>query len=689
MSFKDIHIPLSIKTTTSNPVYSFFNPVLGQSATYDVAVGFFTSGWIRDAAEGIANFAINGGVARWIVSPVLTSDDYISISSYDDNDIDFRNIIKVSFEELYSALQSDVRRVLSWMIRDSILEIRVGVPVNMLTGMLHAKMGILSDFEGNLIGFSGSYNLTVNAKTNWEKIDIFCGWRSEESRSRIDDMVSDFNCMWDNKDQNLKIFKPLDSELRPFLKETEHSERPYPIKVKTKHFGPPAQYLVNGSLRDYQNSAIESWIKNDGSGILAMATGTGKTVTALSLMSRLANRTISEKKVHIFVVTVPFQHLADQWADESKKFGFNPLVCYGGHDKWGSVLSRNITELRANLRQIIFLVVVNNTFVKDVFQSYLHDFYKNMTLVSDEVHTMGASQYRNSLNRAIKFRLGLSATPVRHGDFEGTEAIQDFYGKTVFEINIEEAINIGCLCKYNYVPVLCQMDDDEMDSYKELTRQIGIQFSILNDNNQNNNLNLLLIKRARLVSNIKSKFHALRKLLNDMRDRSYNLVYCGDVSDEKGRQVDKILAMLGCDLKIRARKFTAEESPQERQSLLNSFANGDIQALVAIRCLDEGVDVPRTENAFILASSSNPRQYIQRRGRVLRLAEGKKYATIYDFIAVPTLSKIDNEQDMRVEQRLLKKEFDRINEFAKMAMNSGEALKILRNIKINFKLLEC
>lgn len=688
MSFKDIHIPLSIKTTTSNPVYSFFNPVLAQSATYDVAVGFFTSGWIRDAAEGIANFAINGGVARWIVSPVLNSDDYISISSYDDNNLDCRKIIKVSFEELYKALQSDVRRVLSWMIRDSILEIRVGVPVNMLTGMLHAKMGILSDFEGNLIGFSGSYNLTANAKTNWEKIDIFCGWRSEESRSRIDDMVSDFNCMWDNKDQNLKIFKPLDSELRPFLKETEHSDRPYPIKEKTKHFSPPAQYLVNGSLRDYQNSAIESWIKNNGSGILAMATGTGKTVTALSLMSRLANRIISEKKVHIFVVTVPFQHLADQWADESKKFGFNPLVCYGGHDKWGAILSRNISELRANLRKIVFLVVVNNTFVKDMFQSYLHDFYKNMTLVSDEVHTMGASQYRNRLNNAIKFRLGLSATPVRHADLDGTQAIQNFYGETVFELNIEDAINLGCLCKYKYIPILCSLNEEEMESYKELTRQIVLQTAISNNNEDNDKLRMLLIKRSRLISNIESKFTALRKLVSENRDSRYNLVYCGDASDDDGRQVDKIISMLGCEFQIKARKFTAEETPQERHAILKLFSDGDIQTLVAIRCLDEGVDVPRTENAFILASSSNPRQYIQRRGRVLRIAEGKKYATIYDFIAIPSLSKMNND-DMKVEKSLLKKEFSRINEFAKMSLNSGEALKILRQVKVQYNLVEC
>ena len=174
-----------------------------------------------------------------------------------------------------------------------------------------------------------------------------------------------------------------------------------------------------------------------------------------------------------------------------------------------------------------------------------------------------------------------------------------------------------------------------------------------------------------------------------IRDR-YNLVYCGDTNDGDERHVETVMRRLGGDLKIRAHTFTAGEDRETRRDLLTKFGKGELQALVAIRCLDEGVDVPRTETAYILASSTNPRQYIQRRGRVLRKAPGKTFATIYDFVAIPDINKIKEEDPIayQVERSLVRRELERVAEFAQLAMNSGDTLKVLRDVKMKLNLMD-
>lgn len=691
-SFGDLDLPLSVRTTNANPITVFFNPVLTCAKTYDVAVGFFSSNWVRDAAEGIAKFAINGGRARWIVSPILNDEDYKTLQS---NRAGAARdaLLHDSFTGLFEQLRDDTRSVLSWMIRDGIMEFRVAIPKASLSGMMHAKMGVFSDESDNKIGFSGSYNLTEAAGTNWEKIDIFDGQKSDESGARISEIETEFANMWEGLDPNIDIYKPSEKALEKFIRHAEEIPRPYrPQASKWLFYGPPQHLLTNDKLRDYQEEAIEAWLKKGGRGLFAMATGSGKTVTALSAAARIANNAEKSRKPIAIIVSVPYQHLADQWLEEARSFNFSPVLCYGGVKNWIVQAQRRLIDLHAGLQTVLVFIAVNDTFSGEEFQKLVSSFPKNTLLIADEVHNLGASHYSKNLPENVQFRLGLSATPVRHGDEVGTKAIEDYFGSSVFEFSLKDAIGRGFLCPYKYYPVLSPLDEDEMAEYRELSDRIAKAFARNSDENGELDevLKGLLIRRARLISKLKSKAELLVELLSERRDSSFNLVYCGDAKDDGERQIEKVVQLIGRDLEMRVNKFTADENPAQRKHLLDEFSRGELQVLAAIRCLDEGVDVPRTETAYILASSSNPRQFIQRRGRVLRKSPEKTVATIFDFVAVPDPTALTGADGKisNVERRLVSKELERINEFAGMALNKGEALGRVNEIKSKLNLLD-
>ncbi len=690
--FGSLHLPLSITTTKQDPIAVFFDPVLSRSVTYDVAVGYFSSNWVRDAANGIATFAMNGGKARWIISPNLNEEDFKAINT-EAGEESFQKLIDRSFEELFDSLLEKPRTVISWMIRDRILEIKVAVPVNALSGIMHAKMGCFSDVDGNKIGFSGSYNLTGAAATNWEKIDIYSGLRSEENGYRISEIEAEFSDMWSGLDENIKVYTPTDRSLKRFINHSETTGRPYHSPSdRWPVFGPPAHLLQADHLRDYQEKAIASWLKNKGRGILAMATGTGKTVTALSAVSRVANSAQERGTQLAVVITAPYQHLADQWLEEAAGFGFEPLLCYGGTAKWIKEAQMALTDLEAAVSKTAMFIAVNDTFAGGQFQRLLASFPRNSLIVADEVHNLGSNHYSKNLPGNMRFRMGLSATPVRHGDELGTKAIEDYFGPSVFEFGLKDAIERDFLCRYYYYPVLCPFDEEEMFEYKGLSDQIAKAFArtSMDNSEPNDYLKNLLIKRARLVSRLKSKITLLADLLADRKDSAYNLIYCGDATLDDERQIEKVLRLVGHELGMRVNKFTSEESTTQRQALLSDFSTGHLQALAAIRCLDEGVDVPRTETAYILASSTNPRQFIQRRGRVLRKSPGKKFAKIFDFIAVPDVNRLTNDDGSvsNVERNLVRREMERVNEFAEMAINRGEALALVSELKSKLNLLD-
>jgi superfamily II DNA or RNA helicase len=424
-----------------------------------------------------------------------------------------------------------------------------------------------------------------------------------------------------------------------------------------------------------------------------MATGSGKTVTALSALAQLTNHVVKNEGKVVIVVAVPYIHLADQWEEEAEAFGYTVIKCFLNKHDWNKKVQDKLNGLSFESSGHLMLITVNATFSNEPFQKVLSDIGHTVVFVADEMHNLGSQNMLKLLPDKASFRLGLSATPDRHRDEQGTRALEKYFGERVIEFTLADAIKNGFLCEYHYYPVLVTLTPDEMCEYQELSAKISKVFqcekSAKNDG-PSSNFKLLLIKRSRLLSQASNKLIQLSDILKQYKNSSYNLIYCGDTIVDEVKYVDKTVKELGKKLKMKVAKFTATENKFERKVLLDQFSKGELQALVAIRCLDEGVDIPRTENAFILASSTNPREFIQRRGRVLRKSPGKKFARIYDFIVTPDVNEISwhDKKAFNMERSLLKRELERVNEFAGLAINGGTALEVLRDIKGKLNLLD-
>ena len=684
MSFEKLKLPYSIKTTKENPNDSLFEPLLSNSLCYKVAVGYFSSNWIKDVAEGIANLASNGGKAYWLISPQLSKSDYEALISESNSDSYRERIFKQSFQELYSSLKDDTLAAISWLIADGILNFKIAIPCNDLDGIMHAKMGVFEDENGNKVAFSGSYNLTGASKGNWERIDIFTSYSSEESDARLKDIEVDFDEMWEGKDSNLKVYTPSDASLAPYIEFTQLNPRPYRLKMK---YSIPKHFLdENGELRSYQTDAVNRWFKANGRGIFCMATGAGKTVTALSAVTKLAAHTNHKNSTLFVLIVVPYTHLAKQWCTEADAFGFSPIRCFGGVTKWEGQLVQSLTSSIIQHSGVTLAICTNATFTSNSFRRFDMYFSKMPSLlVADEMHNLGSSEGLKRLPNSSHYRLGLSATPHRHNDEEGTDALYKYFGDEVINFTLEDAINNNCLTKYFYYPTLIEFTDEEWEDYKELSRQISrlINFGKNGEVKVSELAKTLLLKRARLINSMENKYKKFFQHVRDVGLKKHTLIYVGDTREGDLRAVEYVVKELGTTYGVPCNKFTAETDLDERSALLDNFDKGETDVIVAIKCLDEGVDVPSTQHAHILASSTNPREYIQRRGRVLRKSPNKEFAYIHDYIAVPPNFDMDgfSPEDLKIFKNLFRRELARIEEFAQLAMNYGDTLELFSSIR--------
>lgn len=456
--------------------------------------------------------------------------------------------------------------------------------------------------------------------------------------------------------------------------------------------------------RSYQQDAIQSWLEQDGRGILRMATGTGKTVTALLGASRITELL---DRGFVLVVAVPYQHLVDQWATDLEAFGVQPVLGYQSRQNWQPRLERELLEFNNGSRSTCVIITTHRTLSQESARRTLNRATGPSLLIADEVHHLGANQSQDALMESFNLRLGLSATPERWYDDDGTAALEEYFGGTVFNYGLEQAIDNDALCEYYYVPHIVELQDDEMEQYMQLTGKIGRLIakqgggSDLNlENNQT--LQTALFKRARLIGTAREKLELLVELFQEETDPTHSLVYCSDGStgvDRDGeRHVDATTARLRQDCQLSVHRFTAREDQAERERLLSAFDSGEIDVLTSIRCLDEGVDIPATRTAYILASTSNPRQYVQRRGRILRNHPGKDHAVIHDFITVPDTTRhpeVLSDDQYDAERTLIQKELKRVTTFADAARNHPDAVvdgvptsdRSLQTIKRRYNLL--
>jgi superfamily II DNA or RNA helicase len=559
---------------------------------------------------------------RIVASPHLNSDDVEQIAK------GYREREDLAIERIQGAI--DELRVehraayaqLSWLIAHDALDIRFAVPKNRQSaGIYHEKFGIFGDGL-DYVAFTGSLNETLAAlDKNFEYIDVFT---SASEPERIEEKRSYFALLWSGNTALLDILEFPEIMRQKLLRD---APREYPADDASAS---PQADAVGRRLAEHQEKALLAWRDNGLRGLLEMATGTGKTFTALTAVAELLNTGV----IRTAVMLAPQIAIAEQWRSEAERvLGIDPIVCHSLSGDWRGRLRMRLSLGRYEPKPLV-VVALYDTASGAEFLTQVERFPGPIVVVADEVHNITADDADSLLQERYDYRLALSATPDRYLDDIGTAKVRAYFDRVVFRYSLSEAIDDGVLTPYDYFPIICDPDDAH-----GVTSLTGVNAA---------------------------KFHKFVEIYNttDAAHHGFTLVYC------QWQQLEKVKDWLGIRLRKPIHTFTAQEDLEQRRQILADFGAGTLEVLVAMRCLDEGVDVPPTRSAFLLASSENPKQFVQRRGRVLRQYPGKSFATIYDFIYLAPPERASEEMELR-------KELTRFAEFALTARNNEEAFKVI------------
>ena len=705
MDFLSLNLQPEYRSRRDDVIKDFYTPALKCAVLYKRAVGFFSSSALVAMSAGLGGLIANGGSIQMIASPKLSDEDLAAIRDgfrRRDEIIGAALIRELHNPQNYS--ETERLNLLSNLIAVGQLDFKIAfLESTNSVGMFHEKLGILRDATGNVIAFSGSMNESANAFfNNYEAIDVFTSWTHDAGRAEAKEKI--FDSLWKDTERGVKVlsFPNVREEILKRYKVSDkiditlddHLAEIFPTPTENLPHIPP-----NVKLRDYQLAAIEAWSEKHFRGIFDMATGTGKTFTALAAVSKI----FAAKKNLAVIIVCPYQHLVEQWRDDIAAFGMKPIVCYSASSQknWRDRLQTAARNF-LSAGKFFCMLSTNATFSTKFVQGIVQKLSGEILLIVDEAHNFGAKNLSQTLLPQIPYRLALSATIDRHGDVDGTQKLYDYFGDKCIEYTLANAIANGMLTPYRYYPVKVSLNADEREIYLELTSKIrkGIHEDKHGNITLTEQAKMLLIKRARLVAGAAEKISALRGKISPFKDDNQILVYCGATTlhdadylegsplDEEIRQIDAVVKMLGNELGMRVSKFTSQENSTERELLKKSFMEGNhLQALVAIRCLDEGVNIPSIRTAFILASSTNPKEYVQRRGRVLRTFSGKTHAEIFDFITLPVPP--ENVVDFDPEiiaglKSLAKRELARLKTFAADAQNPYESAALATEIQNAF-----
>lgn len=701
MSLNQLKLQLSYRTGRGDMVKDLFVPCLENSILYRRAAGYFTSFGLGLAARGVASLASRKGRMRLVASPHLEPDDVEALRAANEHPEEIlRTIVSRSVAEIEEVLLKDRLNALAWLAASGCLEIRLALRLDedgrFARGIFHEKTGIFTDEEDNHVAFSGSSNETAGGLVeNFESVDVFRSWKDPDQR--VAQKITDFEALWENITPGLQVidFTAAGCELLEYFRDPNRPPPGFTLSTVNdggteRQFGPPPGF----DLRLYQGDAIRAWSRAGGKGILAMATGSGKTLTALVLASKVA----AKNNPLVLIVVCPFINLCNQWIREMVTFGLRPVACYEGRQHWETRLEEGYQRLAAGLSKVHAIVATNATFQSDTFQSRIRSRMGafHHLLIADECHNLGAVSIQKTLPEEIQLRLGLSATPERHYDPIGTQAIVDYFGGVVFEFPLARAIAEGQLCPYRYHPHLVTLTEHEAGEYAEITAKLGRMIGGKEKDNELGQAAMrLLIRRARLLASAQNKLEVLDQVIASLPERPKKaLFYCGDgrttdtIADEEVRQIQAVSRLLGEKHGLKVRNFTFRETTAEREEILRDLASGFLDGVVAIRCLDEGIDLPDLRMGFLLASSTNPRQFIQRRGRLLRHAPGKKRAIIHDFIIQPPdFGGTLDDDAFNLERNFFQRELKRITEFCQTAENGPESMHALRELRVTYNLI--
>ena len=682
----------------NNITTEFYIPALCRSTRYDRVVAYWNSRHLANLASTLEEFVLNGGKMRLMIAPAqLLEEDLNAIKSGEDQ-IEFfqKHLLPELKKEIPDDVLKDRLGLLTWMVANEVLEIKIGFcrRDSKLT-LIHDKVGIFYDADENFLSFSGSNNETSNAMyNNSESFNVFRSWDNEFELDYAKEDVKRFEQIWESKKQEYLTWNATDwlkDEMGDQWQQREPSED-YIIDVPDIVVIPPTPAKPgipsDISLRDYQVEAIDNWEKNEGRGIYAMATGTGKTITALATIVRAHEQNIESQKPLLVLIIVPQIELVEQWYKDAVKFGFSPVK---SHSKTSTREKKNLKSALSAARsswgkntEIVITTAASLT-PNPKMEKDEHFLQRQLTMrgnaplfvVGDEVHSIGTHARLSALPKTPKYTLGLSATPKRHRDDEGSEALLEYFGDPVLSISIKEAIyTYDALVPYDYHVHRVDLSDEELINYKNFSFMIAQAYANQDDEKADQYIRL----RTRLTQHAAGKLDVLRSVMRGgLSSKLHQLIYLaeGKSSDEEEKQMQLVEQILTQEFSMEVRCYFGETTISDRLLYQQQLIDGEINALLAMKCLDEGIDIPAAKIGIIMASSQNPRQFVQRRGRLLRKDPDnpKTHAIIHDFLVLPP-SDVSVNSDS--EKRLIGNELSRAAELAEACRNSEAMSKVIR-----------
>lgn len=724
---KDVEFKNNYSSGYNEPT-EFFTEALVESKTFDLGLGFFSSSGIRSLSYGFALFIANGGKMRVVINNILSLEDKVAIENGQKKIIeDFEEQLICDVNQLANTLSKENElffKCFSYLI--SINRIEFVATISTKGGLAHDKYGIFTDLQGNKVAFIGSANFSKTAlELNGETMTIFSSWNDSK---RVLEYQELFDESWKNDTPHL-IHIPFE-KVKTYIKqkfppESVNELLQYGIELRkidesnneaiNKFFSPQLLEKIQKKEqeprfpfpeeRKIQKDAYKAWVENSNRGIFAMATGSGKTITALNCVLKSYN----EQGYYKVIIAVPTQTLVVQWEQEAKAFNFQNIVSTHSDKDWKNILNRYTTRSILDQKKSIVLITTYATFNRNDVQTFLKNTkgIESFIYIADEAHNIGSLNTLKHLPEKIEKRIGLSATPERIYDEFGSERLYQFFNsrppKYTFRYTMKQAIDDGILCHYDYFPLFVELTEHEMQEYRNITTQLRKHIDSTTGTYKKE-AEMLLLKRKRVIHKAENKKAEIIRLLENLKNRKkldYTFVFVPEgyepdyaeiddyqVEDEDIHIIDEYALM------FKERGYSYHKyigGLEDAKKILHHFANGDIQVLLSMKCLDEGVDIPRAEHAIFCSSTGNPRQFVQRRGRVLRTSKGKEKATIWDLIVIPPET---SDESANVEKNMFISEVKRVVNFAALADNEvdilyGELKSLCENLGISlFEMLE-
>ncbi len=670
MPLKDLDIERVYDTSYEDASESFFNPVLSEADVYRRASAYFSSASFSLIAAGISSMLWNGGKIEMLIGNPreLSEEDYNAIESSQEGTCEAISHLFPSREELEEMMENENVRALALLLQSRRLEMKFVLP-RRSSRLFHAKFGIIIDYLGDGIAFAGSPNETLGGiGINVEVFNTFKSWVPGQSEY-YRDYYALFEKYWSGDLNGDAIVLDIPEALRESVIEAKEG---YVKKHKMTLYGEQTEGLLY--LRPYQRQALEYWRSHGRVCMLEMATGTGKTKTAFACIKNL----FKEGGRVPVIIAVPTAEVARQWSSGwFDVFGEYPKVYESGKNSRESV-RENASVLGKEAVIIGTYSFLSGKYFSNKVLPYLTR--HKPALVADEAHHAGAKEFRNVLDNAYLYRLGLSATPIRQFDDEGSSVISNFFGKNQFSYSLGEAIKDGYLSKYKYYPKFAELSDDEIYEYAQLTKKMLKAFAEQSESDLSADREkyeysrkALVYARAKVIKKASAKYLEMRSILESLKNKgelSRLMVFCEDT--DQLRIIVNELASKGVNYRI----MSGKTPDAERAKIISNFSSGNLDCIVAMKVLDEGVDIGLAERAILMSSAKDPRQYVQRVGRVLRIYPSKSVAEIYDVIVYASPAKIGTGL-AKVEKSIIKGELERAFYFSRTADNDIECFRTL------------